>query len=455
MRLCGSLHRYRSTLGSNCRCGSASRIASLVATVLVAVMARGGVAEQPLLSGTRWQENAYGLSLLPPTDAHLTEGTGDKHVLRIDGLGYTIRLKFHKTRQALSIDAVVKAAIEQVGFLDRGAILLEPQRSLTVSGRTGALLYFKHHARQGKPWVVAQALTPVASHTYAELRLEVDHEQLSQVKPIYNAVIDSIELVAPKELDEERAPQVERSEGWRRDLHFERLMDAKVDEQWLRILQGDDKKSTDVGYMWIRQRWDTQMNDNGLRVDVQSRIYVGNKLYDTLSNFFLSETGDNEFWSVKTVSRSPVLKDSPQQSLSWAETGVRSGDQITVTIEGPGGVETMKWERPQKGYLAQVELYLLGRILPHTKEQTFGFYAYHSSVGKLGFRTERVVPAPNGSFQIYSRPNLEKGEQVSRYDQNGMLIKRFLPGDRVILPATRSELYRIWKIRELAPEAKP
>src|SRR6185369_10996180 len=129
--------------------------------------------------------------------------------------------------------------------------------------------------------------------------------------------------------------------------------------------------------------------------------------------------------------RNPAAgKDVPAPPLppAWVETGVRSGDKITVSKQEPGSNKDFKWEKPKEGYLSQVEVLLLDALLPHTAATDVGFYAYYPLQGKLTFRSERVAPQPDGSCRVYSRPAPEHAEQVSYFGTDGRLQKRVLPG---------------------------
>ncbi|HCD32326.1 MAG TPA: hypothetical protein DER01_07945, partial [Phycisphaerales bacterium] len=75
----------------------------------------------------------------------------------------------------------------------------------------------------------------------------------------------------------------------------------------------------------------------------------------------------------------------------------------------------------------------------------WGFYAYHPNSGRISFRTERVEHKNNGRYVVYSRLAPEDiQEQITEYNPNGTIVKRTLPGGRMLIPAERHQIERLW-----------
>ena len=137
------------------------------------------------------------------------------------------------------------------------------------------------------------------------------------------------------------------------------------------------------------------------------------------------------------------------------ETGVRHGDVITVTREAPEtGKTRVEWEKPREKqgyYVSQVDLYLMGKLLPHDNID-MGFYAYAAGAGRTGnlsLRTERVMYIPNSDeLIVFSRPLADQGEQISHYDSKGIMTKRLFPSTRELVSTTEKQLRAIWKIEK-------
>jgi hypothetical protein len=134
---------------------------------------------------------------------------------------------------------------------------------------------------------------------------------------------------------------------------------------------------------------------------------------------------------------------------AWAETGWRSDSEIKVRRQQAADMEAkeMGWRRPPLGYLSQVDLYLMHPLLPHTAPVELGFYAYYPNTGKIGLRTERIVPGGDGSFTVYSKPAPDQPEQITRIDSAGRIIERTLPEGRKMIPGAKAQIMALWNMK--------
>lgn len=446
-----------------------------------------------LLSNERWRENSYGLSLLPPLDSRLLEMSADDAVLRIAGRSgggtYTFKVFIKKRRDAddarfgrdnmdeknpnrrelmvvhtpkvdlnkpLTLDQIVQMAMKQVADAQPTAILLGQKAMNVRVGRESAepkdvparVLYFKLSDKKRGPWVLGQAFMQITPLAVTMVEMDVDEPQYAATSQIFEALVSSIDLEDPKAIEERRLAWVAQGDAWRKTLSTQKLHGAIKPEQWLRIVQGD----RDVGYMRITQKTDNELDHPGIRVDVQTRLEIGDQAIDSLANFFLADNGESEVWSVRTTARplkapAATAKNTGDAETTWGETGVRDKDKITVTRSGPTGNEVFNWDMP-KGYISQVELHLFDAIAPQDKPRTeMGFFAYSPSVGRLAYRTERVILDKSGGMQIHTRSTPEQPEQISFYSTGGMLTKRVMPSGQIILPTTKKELVTRWSLK--------
>lgn len=455
-------------------------------------------AAAPSLSDQRWRETSYGLSLLPPVGSRLIELSADDAVLRIHGpIGKgnfvikvyikerkdeTRELRFNvetdkknpaavpaqqaaprnggegKALKPLTLDQITQMAIEQIADSQPWAVLLQ-QKKVQTKVAPASVLFFKLGDKKRGTWVLGQAFMQVSPLAVAMLQLEVDEAQYAQMAPLFEAVLASIELDDPKILDGIRAEQITRGKVWRQQITSKTLHDSLQPEQWFRITDGD----RDIGYMRVTQKTDKQADMPGVRIDVQTRIDMGEQAVDSLSNFFLSDDGKNEIWSMRTTIR-PLKTPKPggpsatPTEATWSETGIRElltatreepedKQRISVTREGPEGKKTFTWDVPTHGYISQVECQMLDTLLPHDNATDMGFYAYSFNTGRLTYRTERIVPGKDGNVMVYSRPLPEQPEQVSQFRVTGGLVKRTLPSGQAIVPSTRQDLLARWQIK--------
>jgi hypothetical protein len=415
----------------------------VLAALLLAGPATAELSAGDLLATDRWTNAAHGLSLRPPLGARLVESSVDDAIVRIAGSPpYTITVFVRKSEKEVDLARVEQLAIEQMGLLQPSAVI-QAQKELTLAGRPALGIIFRIPVEKKPTIAIAQSFMLLDSTTVVMVQLETEHKNLPVVTPIYDEVVQSIEIRDPAVTAKERAAAVERWKQWFEKFDGKKMHAAMSPPQWLRLLEGDK----DVGYMLIEQRDDRVMENPGLRVDVQARVVVGSDYYDSISTFFTSDDLATEVWSIRTTVRpqGKKLTDKQEQERSFAETGLRSKGTITITREGPDGKKEFKWEEPAM-YVPQAALYLIGPMLPRDAAE-MGFYAYYPAAGKIGYRTEKVKTLPKGGFEIRSKPTPDQPEQVSEYDKNGKLVRRALTATRVLVPASPAEVQARWKLK--------
>jgi hypothetical protein len=412
----------------------------------------------------RWSERSYGISLRPPLGSRLMEQTGDESILRIVGANgeYTcsmsIKKPVRKTEAELVIENVVEDAIRQISISQPSARLVDKNK-IKPAGKPGGVIFLTMPPtkRDPKPWVLGQAFMLIDPETALVIRLDVEADKFERTRPIFEAMVMSLGVEKPEDIDRERQAQIEASDEWRKTVTSKKLAMALVSEQWFRVTEG----KTDVGYTRVQQSVGRSMDASGIQIDIQARVQVEDKTYESVSQFFLSDDGNKEVWSVKTTvmplnatpEKTAAKKPSNNRKslapdvITWSETGVRSGADITLNRDTPTGSKQFKWQRPPRGYLSQAELYLLDVTLPRQQAQTYGFYAYYANSGRVTFRAERIAPEPSGGFRVFSRPSPEQPEQMSVFDAQGKLLRRELPGGRVMTPTTFEQVRSIWKLQ--------
>lgn len=403
-----------------------------------------------LLRGQRWQEHSYGISLKPPVGWRQVSQTGDEALVRFySPAGNLIRLDVKDSAVDLTVADLIPKAIHQLGGVYPSA-RITGQKKFDLAGRPVALIYFSIPDRKRGPWVLGQAYAQLTKRSFAMLQMEVGQAQFKSCQVLFEAILESIDIQDPQQLDQLRQSQVELGHSWLTSLATTRLQESMKSEQWLRMVDHDDN---DIGYIRVRQKRKIEMGKPGVNVEIQSRIVVDQSAYDTISKFFASNDGESELWSVRTTERPRHANASKTRSgrtntQSWAQTGVRSKDQITVSLERPSGIQKYQWKRPPKGYLSQVQIHLLEPLLhPPNINETLGFYAYYPNAQKVTFRTSRIDSAEDGSYVIYSRLSPDQDEQASYYDAKGKLLRRVLPGGSKILPTNKNRLRMKWQIR--------
>lgn len=432
-----------------------------------------------ILAVERWREMSVGLSLRPPLGAKLAHLTGEKAAVRMTHKrGYIIEVYVKKSKEKLNIKQLEKFAIHQISYTTPSAKVADEKR-LTVGGKQAILHYFgmPGKTKRHKPWILGQLMVLVGPQSVVGVRLEIPPNDYEGVRSIFETMIKSVRFDDPKTLVEQRKRQTANAEAWHKTVTAEKRRAALIPQQWMRVLEN----GRDVGWMLIaegnidekeakrlRATSGSALDSAGVFVRVQARVLFQSRALDSLSELYLSDDGEQELWRIKTTIR-PLTKNDvrpggvavrdPEKKkkskfelpkvFQALEIGVRNDAEIIITRQTPDGVKNHQWERPsgRRGYyVSQVDLHLLGRLVPQ-KSQEMGFYAYYPNDGRLSFRAERIVAEPGGSVSVFSRPTLDHGEQESRFDRTGRMLRRTLPTGQQVVPTTRSQLASIWRIK--------
>ncbi len=439
-------------------------------------------AGESLLSPQRWSEPAYGLSLAPPAGARTIEATADGAAAKFvmpDGTTFGVYVR--KSNQALGLAELPPIAVKQFTFSHSNAVVVKQQNptELRPAGRASTRVLFAVPDEQaegreddGHGWIAEQVFMLIDPFTIAMFQVDADADRLANVLPVFEAMVNSVELAPVRELEARRTALIEAGDAWRAGIKRETMKRGLIPEQWFRVV----RDNRDVGYMRVRQsaRSDA-VGVPGIGVEVRSHVEENGFAFDTFSEFFESDDRETEIWSVKTSRR--VLQTSGQPSSVAAvpvetlvETGVRSDivleqeDErglrrrtvglpqrqrvLTVDRALPSGAGRKTWQVPPKGYMSQVDLQLLPHVVSgRDRPREMLVYAYNSNTGTLTLRHEQVEPLLDGAYLVRVRPSPEAGEQVSTYDRHGRLLRRQMADGTVLLPATAEQIKAIHGIR--------
>lgn len=421
---------------------------------LVACMASApALARDPgdLLSDQRWSEQSFGLSLLPPAEFQRLEPPVEGALVTfVDPTPTAISVLIRQAQVELNLNTLKQQAIVEMTLGLGEAVVIDDQ-AIHPGGRLGTVMYLPIISSTGQNRVFGLGLVKIDPQTVVIFRMETAPDAFDRERARFEAMIHSMELMDPLELNRIRTAWINAGQRWHDGLERDNLKQAMHSEQWLRVLGPEER---DVGYVRIRQRLDTMLGLDGLHIEIASRMVVGADSYDTESFFFESDDASVEVWSVKTAKRTlapqprlPSNVGPPQGPRVVTETGIRSGDTITVKREAPGSIDNLEWPTPPTAYLSQVELHLLPALLPRNRQQEFAFYAYNTSDGRITLRTMQIYPLPQGGYVVRERSAPGRAEQIATYDAQGRLVRRQLPNGTIMLPATADQMRIIWNIR--------
>lgn len=490
-----TLMRARRNRPARTRAAVAAALLLALVTLLLPTPARAEVdwdAADPLpLAEQRWDELAYGLSLRPWAGAQTLEPPPPGMLAQFVGEGIQLRVFVRQAgeeRQArqrqhqgqlraqrrapveeIDMEQVMEWAPRRMAFTNPDASVLEQNLGRIADRPAARLVYHIPSARsldpdsawsrllrqrlvgggQGEPegdWILAQAFMQIDPYTVVRFELSAGLEVQDRALATFGALLESVELTDPRELDEHRRQWIAAGEQWLNGLDPAHRQAHLHEPRWLRIL----KDGEDVGYRRVTREAVTELGEPGVRVEVAEHLHTQQASFDSFSEFFESDDGLMEMWSIRTAQQ---RGDAMAQRLhpggaasrsAAAETGLRSGQSLTVSSEGPEQLDEQEWPELPQAYLSQVNLHLLGRLLPRDEQRTLAFYAYHSASDRVALRIVRVVPLEQGGYRVYQRPTPEHREEVATYDAEGRLLQRRLADGRVIVPTTEQELAAIW-----------
>jgi hypothetical protein len=107
---------------------------------------------------------------------------------------------------------------------------------------------------------------------------------------------------------------------------------------------------------------------------------------------------------------------------------------------------------PKQGYLSQLEMFILPRLLTRTGTPLdYGFYVYQPGREKIGYRQESVE-REGGSLERWkftTKMGEDEPSQEGVYDTGGGLIRLSLPDGTVQEPTTVDKLERLWRNKNL------
>jgi hypothetical protein len=402
------------------------------------------------LTDQRWHDRAYGLSFLVPQDMRVVSRTADTAAARVEDERRQLSISLHvkRSRSILTLKQVAQEAREQI--LSRISVnhILEEKTNLTLAGQPAATLYAQTKNGEGEDILLGQAILQLDPQTFAVMEVTSALKDYVPAHDTFEAVLASMQRMNPEQIAQQRAEQIKLGVEWRTELRSEQIHKALIPEQWFRILEGDK----DLGYMRVRQNKANQAGKSGVAVEIQSRLAAGPHYYDTLAASFLADDDSVEMWKVTTTRRSIAsrpnadAKAKSQQEETYVETGVRAGEQITVNFDGPRQADKRKYARPEKGYLAQVEAWLLPQLLPIDRPGTYGFYFYASNNNAVGFRTDTVTPTLTG-FTIATRLSPNDPELKATYNAKRQLIEKQLGEGRRLAPTSAAMIQQLWKNR--------
>jgi hypothetical protein len=314
---------------------------------------------------------------------------------------------------------------------------------------------------------------------FVVFELSCDDQQLETAKSIYELIIATAVFEDPAKLAASRRDAVAAGQQLLRRFGPEELFAAlPAEQQTFRLYRpgatGDAGEDEELGFRTVRfsRAKRSAMNPNqaprgedpeGILLNIQARLFSklapGSERYqlvDTIATYFMTPDRSDELWSVRTS-----IRDSGQSTpgvparkpRTLTEVGARTGTSISVSVTETG--QPAKAITPTiggDGYLSQLEMYLLPRMLVRSQlEIETGFYTYRSESESIALRRDGALrdPAQAGAWTVTTRFREGDNPQTAIYRDNGDLLSAALPDGRIWQAASMDQLITLYKKKNL------
>lgn len=366
------------------------------------------------------------------------------------------------TKQRAALGSDPKKAVSEVQVIDR-------QPNLQLGGVPAARFYIA--VPEGDSRIIhAYTVFQAEPGRFVLARMQCLEPELPRARLIYEAVVASAKFEDPIASASDRAAAILAGEGLLGELSVEdydrALLPAK---EWRRLyrpaVSGAPIDAQEIAYQSIEirrgnrgdltperppERWSATEKQEGYVVRVAARYLDGARIIDSESVFFatlaLSEDPE-EAWTVRLRIR------EGKNSAAWTETGARYGDRLSVRVQAEGAAPTeTTWTLPDRGYLSQVESYMLPRLLAQARTPlVFSFYCYNSTTNKLELRRDVMESAADaaGGWIIHTRLTEGMAERETLLTADGELIKTTTADGVVMEPIEVDRLHTLWKNKNL------
>ena len=289
----------------------------------------------------------------------------------------------------------------------------------------------------------------------------------------FRELVDSIQLHDLAAVREDQEQRLFRTRALFVNLSPQRIKNAIVPEQWLRIT----KDGKDVGYTYIIEEPHSEGMADGVKVGMRSRtkpddntqvdneswLFVSfDRKHETWSNLTyiqdrktnaksnLSEIGTSDLISTRVLDNGPVgVKNDPKQPP------VKVMDQydLTVMVAGNRGNQAPLKQKLPPFYLPQAVGHMLPRLVPLNQPKTYMFYTYASDAGKVMARyvdvgREQVVDLGGQrvtAVPVTDRLGLEGSPTVHYLSPAGKYLGSINAQSKLaILPSDADTLQKLW-----------
>jgi len=354
-------------------------------------------------------------------------------------------------------------------FKSRARVIAQ-RKSFEVAGRPASQFYvaFPEGDRER---IRMYTLVDAGAGQMVSFDLMCEPADQQEAHTAYLAMLATARFSGNTEVAARRAVAIETTEsllGMLTSVDYDHAI-ASVNDRWDRLSRpaqtGLAMDDTELGYRWIRawkgqqgeinpersdESWGEDDRREGYLVRMDGRMAQRSAtgqwtLIDTRVICFMSLDRQHEAWTASTT-----FRQGTQRPVTNTEVGVRNGQEMKIARRGSTS-NTLQPAVPPRGYVNQVEFYLLPQLLVGQQvEATYGVYAYASGDTSVRYRQFDLEPSSGGAIAWKLTTNLgDESRSVSVYDD----AAGFLGSDRGDgtrwTPSDRDRLLDLWRRKGL------
>ena len=353
---------------------------------------------------------------------------------------------------------------QDTAMIESRARVLVREKGLEVAGRPASRFYVAF-PEGGDERIRMYTLVDAGAGQMVSFDLFCEPEDQQDARLAYLAVLASAQFSGNTSVAAARAMAIETVEALVTSLtsaDYERAL-SMVNERWDRLSQpattGLDMDDTERGYRYIRawkgkqgevypernpDNWSEADHREGYLVRMDGRMAERTPagdwtLIDTRVICFMTPDRQFETWTASTTFR--VGEAEPVVNT---EFGVRDGQDMKVARRGATS-NTLQPAVPPRGYVNQVEFYLLPQLLVgHGAQADYGVYAYTIGDTSVRYRQFELESGPGAAAWRLTTELGDESRSISLYEEDG----KFLGSDRgdgsQWSPTDRDALLALW-----------
>lgn len=354
---------------------------------------------------------------------------------------------------------------DQKLILETKVKLLSRTSNLSVTG--GAVcerLYVSVPRADESTLIKGYSIFKPSANQFVVFELITSEEKFAAAKPLYEACVATATFLDSAEVNAARGSVVKAGAAFFAGLtaaDYEKAMTGDreiVHRLFLPARTGTAADAQELGFRTMRF-WKGPRSalggttgrrtgeQEGYLARIQARLLRGENVIDTEGTYFMLPDRSEESWMLRTV----VWGPKGERLAMATETGARVGSDLNVSVSDSGqATEDVRPYVPSEGYISQLELFLLHRLMLGKQIQAeLGTYTYQSQSKTVSLRRDTLSPARGGTAKaVWEVQTLYRDDAAPVsfiYDAEGNLVRSSLEDGSVWETADRESLLATWR----------